>query len=177
MKRSANRILTTHVGSLARPDELLEIMRAKESGSEYDASDFQLKVQYAVNDVVARQLEAGIDVICDGEQGKSGFLTYVSERLGGFTAREQEGEDLWKESRETLAFPEFYQAHRHYRTGIVAKLRATNLYGPNYLLGSRLTPAGHRERQSGDKGCRRRRGLHDGHLALRHRRPASERIL
>ena len=138
MQRSANRILTTHVGSLARPDELLEIMRAKESGSVYDASAFHLKVQQAVNDVVSRQLEAGIDVICDGEQGKSGFLTYVSERLGGFTAREQEGEDLWKESRETLAFPEFYEAHRHYRTGIVARRARLTCTGPITYLGHDL---------------------------------------
>jgi 5-methyltetrahydropteroyltriglutamate--homocysteine methyltransferase len=138
MKRSANRILTTHVGSLARPDDLLEIMRAKESAIDYDASVFQLKVQQAVNDVVSRQLEAGIDVICDGEQGKSGFLTYVSERLGGFNAREQEGEDLWKESRETLAFPEFYQAHRHYRTGIVAKRARLTCTGPITYLGHDL---------------------------------------
>ena len=138
MKRSANRILTTHVGSLARPDDLLEIMRDKESGSDYDSSVFRLKVQQAVIDVVTRQLETGIDVICDGEQGKSGFLTYVSERLGGFTAREQEGEDLWKESRETLAFPEFYQAHRHYRTGIVAKRARLTCTGPITYLGHDL---------------------------------------
>ena len=138
MKRSANRILTTHVGSLARPGELLEIMRAKESGHDYDVSAFQSNVRRAVNDVVSRQLKAGIDVICDGEQGKSGFLTYVSERLGGFKAREEEGEDLWKESRETLAFPEFYQSHRHYRTGIVAKRARLICTGPITYIGHEL---------------------------------------
>ena len=130
MKRSTDRILTTHVGSLARPAELLEIMRAKESGRDYDASVFQSTVRKAVNDAVSGQLAAGIDVICDGEQGKSGFITYVSERLGGFEPREEEGEDLWKESRETIAFPEFYQSHRHFRTGIVAKRPRLICTGP-----------------------------------------------
>ena len=71
-------------------------------------------------DIFREVAEAGIDIICDGEQGKASFLTYVSERLSGFEARDEEGEDLWKESRETLAFPEFYEAHKRYREGIVA---------------------------------------------------------
>jgi 5-methyltetrahydropteroyltriglutamate--homocysteine methyltransferase len=121
MKRSTNRILTTHVGSLARPQSLLEIMLAREQGQAIDDPAFQAGVADAVQDVVDRQLDAGIDIICDGEQGKTRFLTYAAERLGGFEARPQEGEDLWKESRETLAFPEFYKAHEHYRTGIVAR--------------------------------------------------------
>ncbi len=83
-----------------------------------------------MNDIVAWQIDAGLDVICDGEQGKSGFLTYVSERLGGFEPREKAGEDLWKESRETLAFPEFYQSHRHFRRGIVAKRPRLICTGP-----------------------------------------------
>ncbi len=121
MKRSTQRFLTTHVGSLARPAELLELMLAKELGQDFDVSAFRSSVDSAVGDVVRRQVEAGVDVICDGEQGKASFLTYVSERLGGFETREEEGEDLWKESRETLAFPEFYEAHKRYRVGIVAK--------------------------------------------------------
>lgn len=121
MKRSTNRFLTTHVGSLARPAGLLEIMFAKERGQQYDQDLFQSTVQMAVNDVVARQVSAGVDVICDGEQGKASFLTYASERLRGFEPRGTEGEDLWKESRETNAFPEFYEAHKRYRAGIVAK--------------------------------------------------------
>lgn len=121
MKRSTRRFLTTHVGSIARPPELLEIMFAKERGQPYDPARFKSLVRSAVADVVARQVQAGIDVVCDGEQGKASFLTYASERLSGFTPRSEEGEDLWKESRETLAFPEFYEAHRRYRAGIVAK--------------------------------------------------------
>ena len=121
MKRSTDRFLTTHVGSLARPADVLELMFAKERGHEYDTLAFQSSVLSAVREVVSRQAKAGIDVICDGEQGKASFLTYVSERLSGFTPRQQEGEDLWTQSRETLAFPEFYEAHSRYRAGIVAQ--------------------------------------------------------
>ena len=120
MQRSTDRFLTTHVGSLARPGNVLELMFARERGEEYDTAAFDSAVQEAVNDVVNRQVQAGVDVICDGEQGKASFLTYVAQRLGGFSPREQEGEDLWQQSRETLAFPEFYEAHKRYRTGIVA---------------------------------------------------------
>lgn len=121
MKRSTERFITTHVGSLARPAKLLELMLAKERQQPYDQDAFQSSVRNAVGDVVSRQVKAGVDIICDGEQGKASFLTYVSERLGGFESREEEGEDLWKESRETLAFPEFYEMHKRYRAGIVAK--------------------------------------------------------
>jgi len=121
MKRSTKRFLTTHVGSLARPAELLEIMFAKERGQDYDRDAFRSTISGAVRNVVSWQVKAGVDVVCDGEQGKTSLLTYVSERLRGFEPRDGDGEDLWKESRETLAFPEFYKAHQHYRAGIVAK--------------------------------------------------------
>ena len=121
MKYSTERFLTTHVGSLARPAELLELMLAKERGQDYDLASFQSCVRKSVADVVGRQVQTGVDVICDGEQGKASFLTYVAERLGGFEPREEEGEDLWKESRETLAFPEYYEANTRLRAGIVAK--------------------------------------------------------
>ena len=121
MKRSTDRFLTTHVGSLARPPGLLELMFARERGQEYDLNRFHAAVEEAVSEVVQRQVAAGVDIICDGEQSKASFLTYAAERLEGFTPREEAGEDLWEASRETLAFPEFYEAHRRYRTGIVAQ--------------------------------------------------------
>ncbi|MEM7233082.1 MAG: cobalamin-independent methionine synthase II family protein [Planctomycetota bacterium] len=121
MKRSESRILSTHVGSLARSDSLLELLHARESGADYDSARFETAVRDAVGEIVRQQSECGLDVVCDGEQGKTSFLTYAAERLGGFEPRAEEGEDLWTESRETLAFPEFYEAHRRYRDGIVAK--------------------------------------------------------
>ena len=86
MKRSTERILTTFVGSLGRPADLLEMMRAKESDQLYDHEAFPARVRRAVAEVVHKQAEAG-DIVADGEQGKSGFVNYVSERLTGFEPR------------------------------------------------------------------------------------------
>ena len=83
MKQSTERILTTHVGSLARPQELLETMREKENGRPYDRAQFDEQVRTAVRDVVRRQAEVGLDVVADGEMGKVNFITYVAERLSG----------------------------------------------------------------------------------------------
>ena len=69
MKRSTERMLTTHTGSLARPLELVQAMQLKERGEEYDVEAYSRMVRDAVADVVNRQVEAGVDVICDGEQG------------------------------------------------------------------------------------------------------------
>ena len=84
MKHSAQRILTTHVGSLARTDALLPLLRLKEQGQPYDREELARLVGEAVTDVVRKQVEAGIDIVTDGEQGKSGFFTYVIERFNGF---------------------------------------------------------------------------------------------
>ena len=92
MQRSTQRILATHVGSLARPPSLLEVMREKEHGRAYDPAAFDVMVSDAVRDVVRRQAKAGLDVVTDGEQGKVSFLTYVKERLAGFD--QVEGETL-----------------------------------------------------------------------------------
>jgi 5-methyltetrahydropteroyltriglutamate--homocysteine methyltransferase len=121
MQRSTGRILTTHVGSLARPRGVLDLLFAKERGEEFDGDVFETSVTDAVGEIVKQQVDAGIDVVCDGEQSKSSFLTYIAERLKGFSPSEKEGEDLWVESRETIAFPEFYDAHRKAREGLVAQ--------------------------------------------------------
>ncbi len=116
MKRSTDRILTTHVGSLARPERQLKLLFAKERGEDYDTAEFEESTRQAVDGIVAGQVKAGIDIVCDGEQGKSSFLTYIAERLSGFSPGEEQGEDLWVDSRETLAFPEFYLARESEQT-------------------------------------------------------------
>ena len=121
MKHSTDRILTTHVGSLARPGNVLDLLWAKERGEAYDKDVFESSVRDAVSSIVQHQRELGIDVVNDGEQSKSSFLTYIAERLKGFSPSDKQGEDLWVESRETIAFPEFYDAHRKAREGLVAK--------------------------------------------------------
>ena len=112
MKTSTDRILTTHTGSIARPDELIDLMRAKENGLPYDRNEFESRVTEAVEDCVRRQVEAGLDVINDGEQRKSGFATYLTERIGGFeTLAHDESRtplESWPEVRE---FPEYYERY------------------------------------------------------------------
>jgi len=79
-----NRFLTTHIGSLPRNDELIQIMFAREDGIPLDPVGLENKVGEAVDRVVARQLEAGIDIINDGEMSKPSYATYIKDRLNGF---------------------------------------------------------------------------------------------
>jgi 5-methyltetrahydropteroyltriglutamate--homocysteine methyltransferase len=111
MRRSTDRILTTHVGSLGRPHDLLEMMREKEHGRPYDADAYTKRVTTAVTDVVTEQLKSGLDIVTDGELGKVSFLTYVKDRLGGFDA--SQGERLMPPSWqvEIDAFPEYYAGY------------------------------------------------------------------
>ncbi|MGH7055869.1 MAG: hypothetical protein ACREFA_18885 [Stellaceae bacterium] len=110
MKHSANRILTTHVGSLPRPPDLLAMIEAREAGGPIDPAAFETRVREAVGDSVRRQAEAGLDIIGDGEMGRIGFIPYVNERLSGMEAHPAEGGGSnWAGSREHIAFPEFYR--------------------------------------------------------------------
>jgi len=84
MKRSTDRFLTTHTGSLPRPESLIRTMYAKEEGVPVDAAALERKVADAVAAVVRKQAEAGIDVINDGEMSKPSYATYIKDRLAGF---------------------------------------------------------------------------------------------
>ncbi|HEY8244952.1 MAG TPA: cobalamin-independent methionine synthase II family protein [Casimicrobiaceae bacterium] len=84
MKRSTDRFLTTHTGSLPRPDDLIRMMFAKEEGVPVDPSALEQRVAGAVAEVVRKQAEAGIDVINDGEMSKPSYATYIKDRLAGF---------------------------------------------------------------------------------------------
>jgi 5-methyltetrahydropteroyltriglutamate--homocysteine methyltransferase len=84
MKRSTERILTTHVGSLPRPDDLIRTMFAKQEGVPVDPVALEARTRRAVAETVAKQLEAGVDVVSDGEMSKPSYVTYVVDRLDGF---------------------------------------------------------------------------------------------
>ena len=81
---SKNRFLTTHTGSLPRPDDLVSIMYAKEEGQNIDHAELGERIHAAVAEVVAKQRKAGIDIINDGEVSKPSYATYVKDRLSGF---------------------------------------------------------------------------------------------
>jgi 5-methyltetrahydropteroyltriglutamate--homocysteine methyltransferase len=84
MKRSAERFLTTHTGSLPRPDDLVQLMYAKEEGADVDNAALDARIRSAVAEVVRKQLAAGVDVVNDGEMSKPSYATYVKDRLAGF---------------------------------------------------------------------------------------------
>jgi 5-methyltetrahydropteroyltriglutamate--homocysteine methyltransferase len=109
MKRSTDRILTTHVGSLPRPADLLPMLRAKERGEAHDPLAFATRVRGAVTDIVRKQVELGVDVVDDGEMGKPGFIHYTNDRLAGFEVIDEVFGSPWRNSREVKAFPEFYE--------------------------------------------------------------------
>ncbi len=119
MKRSTDRILTTHGGSLARPSGLLDLMKAEANGQHVDPVMPAARVQQAVADVVAQQRACGIDLVSDGEQSKPGFFSYVAERLGGFEAQAGRGLDTYR--AEVEAFPEYYE--QYFQTAMLGGMR------------------------------------------------------
>jgi len=109
MKHSADRILTTHVGSLPRPASLFAMMKSKSAGTPVDPGALAAEVKSAVAEVVHKQVELGLDVISDGEMSKVGFIPYVNERLAGLEPdKGPPSASSWGNSRETRAFPEYY---------------------------------------------------------------------
>jgi len=110
MKLSTDRILTTHVGSLPRPDDLFETMLDRMDGKPVDETAYAARVRKAVADSVKQQAEAGLDVVSDGEMGKPSFITYAASRLDGLEKREGTRPSPFSNTRETRDFPEYYQS-------------------------------------------------------------------
>ncbi|MGA8558864.1 MAG: cobalamin-independent methionine synthase II family protein, partial [Pseudolabrys sp.] len=111
MKRSTDRVLATHVGSLIRPRSLQEFLRSKQAGKAYDEDAYQKCLTASVADVVREQTQAGIDVVSDGEFGKSiSWAQYALERLSGFERRpiRQDTANPFKRGADRTKFSEFY---------------------------------------------------------------------
>jgi 5-methyltetrahydropteroyltriglutamate--homocysteine methyltransferase len=125
MERSADRFLTTHVGSLPRPGPLLDKIRDDEHGEELAGA-----VAEAVTDAVRQQVAHGVDVVTDGEQGKTGFFAYAAGRLTGFEPRPGARAEPW--SAEVRAFPEYYAGYfaRAMAGGAVVALEPLVCTGP-----------------------------------------------
>lgn len=121
MKRSTERILTSHTGSLPRPPELLALLKSREEGERVEPRVFDDAVRRAVADTVKHQADIGITVLNDGEMGKISYSTYVKDRLSGF-----EGEETARPtSLEARDFPEYAATRRLVRT-----LRRPTCNGP-----------------------------------------------
>ena len=125
MKRSEDRILTTHVGSLIRPHALQEFLRARQAGRPYDQAAYDKTLADSVGEVVRRQTEAGIDVVSDGEFGKSiSWSQYALERLAGFERRPVKPEaNPFRRGADRERFAEFY-AELDARDGVVTNTDA-----------------------------------------------------
>jgi len=127
MKRSTERILTTHTGSLPRPPDLLAMAAAIERGSG-DMAAFEARTPSAVAEIVRRQVEAGVDVVNDGEQSKPSYATYVRDRLTGF----EEGgttEQMMMVQADMADFPEYRQRYSARRADAGAILRRPSCTG------------------------------------------------
>src|SRR6478735_10166088 len=136
MKTSTDRILTTHVGSLARPTELLDTMKEKEHGRPYDHALFDKQVTEAVADRVRKQVENGIDIVTDGEMSKVSFLGYVKDRLGGFEVEEGSSGPAPSWQVEIDMFPEYYADYMGKYSAAVAPLRRIIARGPVSYVGN-----------------------------------------
>ena len=135
MKRSLERILTTHAGSLPRPPDVL----AMAAGEALDPVASAARVRRAVADVVRRQAEHGLDVVTDGEMSKPSFITYVTERLSGFEPSREPGAVPWAGSREATAFPEFYEPTLR---------QSPNAAAPRFVCTGPVTYVGHAQVQA-----------------------------
>src|SRR5438132_5092578 len=103
MRRSTERILTTHAGSLPRPREILDLGEGRDQREVSATPGADRVVDEAVHSVVRRQIDAGIDVLSDGEMGRVGFSAYATERLSGFDGVRRPMAD----GVERTMFPEF----------------------------------------------------------------------
>ena len=126
MKRSSERILTTHTGSLPRPDDLAELVLAKEAGQAVDPAALEERIRTATLEVVRQQVECGVDVVGDGEMSKPGYSNYVKDRLTGFS-----GQSGMKTRPEWTDFPEYYQVNR--QDAARANLKTPACTGPVQL--------------------------------------------
>src|SRR5262245_10995569 len=146
MKTSTDRILTSHVGSLPRPPDLLKLIKAKVAAQPFDEKELGAEVRKAIDQCVRRQADIGLDVISDGEMSKPSFLTYIVERLGGVEVTNEPFGNPWKGSRclsRILCVGSIAQPQSR-RGG-----EARHLHRPCRIQGARPSPQRHRDLQSG----------------------------
>lgn len=138
LQQNTDHIQTTHIGSLPRPHDLLDLMKVKFSGAPYNQKEFDELLTRAVKDVVRKQVECGIEIVSDGEFSKPGFFTYVQERLQGFEARRDQKIRLFE--KEVAAFPEYYAEYfkQAMMGGAIVSLAPVVCVGPVKYRGETL---------------------------------------
>jgi 5-methyltetrahydropteroyltriglutamate--homocysteine methyltransferase len=106
IQQNRDHIQTTHIGSLPRPHDLLDLLKAKHTAEPYDRAKLEAVIARSVADAVRSQVECGIEIVSDGEFSKPGFFSYMRERFDGFESRP--GLKVTKFEKEVSAFPEYY---------------------------------------------------------------------
>jgi 5-methyltetrahydropteroyltriglutamate--homocysteine methyltransferase len=138
IQQNTDRIQTTHIGSLPRPHDLLDVMKAKYAGQPYDEKAYRATLAKSVADSIAKQVECGIDIVTDGEFSKPGFFTYIRERLDGFEPRPSEKVALFQ--KEVAAFPEYYAQYfkEAMMGGTIVGIQPVVCVGPVKYRGEKL---------------------------------------
>jgi 5-methyltetrahydropteroyltriglutamate--homocysteine methyltransferase len=141
IQQNTDRIQTTHIGSLPRPHDLLDLMKAKLGGKPYDQKKYDALLSKSVNEVVRKQVDCGIDIVTDGEFSKPGFFTYIQERLEGFETRPNQKMKLFQ--KEVAAFPEYYADYfkRAMMGGAIVALAPVVCVGPVKYRGEKFVQA------------------------------------
>ena len=103
MQTSSERIFTTHVGSLPRPDALAELLLKKERGEDFSIQELEDQTRIAVSEIVRKQSEIGVDIVSDGEMSKIAYSTYAKDRLTGF-----EGDSERRINLDLVPYPNFH---------------------------------------------------------------------
>ena len=106
LQQNTDHVQTTHIGSLPRPHDLLDLLKAKYAGQPYDERQLNAVLTQAVADCVRKQVDCGIEIVTDGEYSKPGFFTYIRERFDGFESRPNQKLTIFQQ--EVSAFPEYY---------------------------------------------------------------------
>jgi 5-methyltetrahydropteroyltriglutamate--homocysteine methyltransferase len=129
MQRSTERILTTHTGSLPRPPEMLELLEGRDQRQARAQPEYEKRVAEAVSQAVRDQVQAGLDVVSDGEMGRVAFSWYATERLGGFDGPRRSV----MQRVEPLLLPEYYASQPGFTLELPACNAPITWRGPTYI--------------------------------------------
>ncbi|HTY65242.1 MAG TPA: cobalamin-independent methionine synthase II family protein [Alphaproteobacteria bacterium] len=161
-QQNTDRIQITHIGSLPRPHDLLDQIKAKYTGQSYDQSRFDAVLARSVADLVKKQAECGIDYVTDGEFSKPGFFSYIQARLEGFEPRPNQKFALFE--AEVAAFPEYYEQYfkEAMLGGAAVKMVPMVCVGPVKYRGESLLKADIANLKAAAKAA----GIADDHIFL-----------
>ena len=148
MKMSIDRILTTHTGSLPRPADLVEALNVKELGGKYDAAALDARVKRAIDDIVRRQVDTGLDIVDDGEHSKVSWMAYARARLSGL--EEIDSPVAFRgATRDSLAFPAAYEDMKVMLAGRSSAIVAKRTVRPKaWICSGPIKYVGQRELQT-----------------------------